>query len=269
MVDDEQEVTMEYQTLLYAVKNRVATVTINRPDKLNALNALAKSELRSVFEALRDDDAVDVVIVTGAGEKAFVAGTDIAELTVLNRQSGTAFAAGGQEVFDQIENLGKPVIAAVGGYALGGGCELALACHLRLASEKARFGQPEVNLGTMPGYGGTQRLARLIGKGRALEMILTGIQIDAAEALRIGLVNRIFPPQDLLPRAQAMAELIASMGQRAIRGALEAVNATDETGLKEGLAREAALFGSCCDTEDFREGTRAFLEKRKPAFKNR
>jgi enoyl-CoA hydratase len=263
------EETMAYQTLLCVVKNRVATVTVNRPDKLNALNAVAKRELRTVFEFLRTDDAVDVVILTGAGEKSFVAGTDIAELTVLDRRSGREFAAGGQEVFDVIEHLGKPVIAAVGGYALGGGCELALACHIRLASEKARFGQPEVNLGAIPGYGGTQRLARLVGKGRAMEMILTGVQVDAAEALRIGLVNRVFPAQELLPRAQAMAEMIASMGQRAIHYALEAVNASDGTGVKEGLALEAELFGACCDTEDFKEGTRAFLEKRKPGFQNR
>jgi enoyl-CoA hydratase len=260
---------MIYETILCSVRNRVATVMINRPDKLNALNSVAKRELRSMFESLRSDGEVDVVILTGAGEKSFVAGTDIAELAVLDRQTGREFAAGGQEVFERIEHLGKPVIAAVNGFALGGGCELALACHIRLASEKARFGQPEVSLGVIPGYGGTQRLARLVGKGRAMEMILTGVQVDAAEALRIGLVNRVFPPQELLPRAQAMAELIASMGQRAIHHALEAVNASDGPSVKEGFDREADLFGASCDTEDSREGIKAFLEKRKPVFRNR
>lgn len=260
---------MVYQTLLYDVKNRVATIVVNRPDKLNALNAQAKTELRTLLSAIRDDDGVFVVIVTGAGEKSFVAGTDIAELTELDPKSGKEFAEQGQAVFSLIEHLGKPVIAAVNGYALGGGCELALACHIRLASEKARFGQPEVNLGIIPGYGGTQRLARVVGKGRALEMILTGVQVDAQEALRIGLVNRVFPPGELMTRAQAMAEVIASMGQRAIHYALQAVNEIDETTLEEGLRREAELFGACCGTEDFKEGTVAFMEKRRPLFRNR
>jgi enoyl-CoA hydratase len=260
---------MNFETLLVSVTNRVATVTVNRPDKLNALNALAKRELRDLFTSLRDDASVAAAIVTGAGEKSFVAGTDIAELTALDALSGREFAAEGQKVFDLIENLGKPVIAAVNGYALGGGCELALACHIRIASEKARFGQPEVNLGIIPGYGGTQRLARLIGKGRAMEMILTGAQVDAAEALRIGLVNKVVPLAELLSRAHLMAEVIAGMGMRSIALAMEAVNASDQGTLKEGLEREAELFGACCGTEDFREGTSAFLEKRKPVFKNR
>jgi len=260
---------MAYETLLVTIANRVATVTVNRPDKLNALNARAKEELLALFTALRDDPSVAVVVLTGAGEKSFVAGTDIAELTALDAVTGREFAAGGQRVFDAIEGLGKPVIAAVNGYALGGGCELALACHIRIASEKARFGQPEVNLGIIPGYGGTQRLARLIGRGRALEMILTGAQVDAAEALRIGLVNKVVPHAELSARSQLMAEVIAGMGARAIALAMEAVNAADQTTLREGLAREAELFGDCCGTEDFKEGTTAFLEKRKPAFKNR
>jgi len=260
---------MAYETLLVTIANRVATVTVNRPDKLNALNARAKEELLALFTALRDDPSVAVVVLTGAGEKSFVAGTDIAELTALDAVTGREFAAGGQRVFDAIEGLGKPVIAAVNGYALGGGCELALACHIRIASEKARFGQPEVNLGIIPGYGGTQRLARLIGRGRALEMILTGAPVDAAEALRIGLVNKVVPHAELSARSQLMAEVIAGMGARAIALAMEAVNAADQTTLREGLAREAELFGVCCGTEDFREGTTAFLEKRKPAFKNR
>ena len=259
---------MTFQTLLYSVENRIATVTINRPDKLNALNATSKAELVEVFSALKADPAIDVVIITGAGDKAFVAGTDIGELSQLNRITGREFAAEGQRVFNLIENLDKPVIAAVNGYALGGGCELAIACHLRIASDKAKFGQPEVNLGIIPGYGGTQRLARLVGKGRAIEMILTGAQVDAEEALRIGLVNKVVPHKDLVARTQAMAQLIAGMGQVAVRMGLKAVQATGAPHLKEGLDQEALLFGDCCETDDFREGIKAFLEKRKPNFKH-
>ena len=258
---------MAYQTLLSSVNDRIATVTINRPDKLNALNAQAKTELREVLTRLKTDTTVDVVILTGAGEKAFVAGTDIRELTALNAESGKEFSAEGQEVFDLIENLGKPVIAAVNGYALGGGCELALACHIRIASENAKFGQPEVNLGIIPGYGGTQRLARLIGRGRAMELILTGNQIDAQEALRIGLVNAVVPQPELMSAAMRMAQVIAGKGQVAVRMALKAVNMTHETTLSDGQQLEASLFGVCCDTADFKEGTAAFLEKRKPSFK--
>lgn len=260
---------MNYQTLLFESKDSIGYVTINRPDKLNALNSSARQELLQVFEAIKHDAETHVVIITGAGEKSFVAGTDIGELTELNAESGRLFALGGQEVFDRIENLGKPVIAAVNGYALGGGCELALACHIRVASENAKFGQPEVNLGIIPGYGGTQRLARLIGKGRAMEMILTGDQIDAQEALRIGLVNKVVPLGELMKTAEAIAQKILSKGQVAVRLALKAVNITDETNLTDGLALEASLFGVCCGSEDFKEGTKAFLEKRKPAFNNR
>lgn len=259
---------MAYQTLLTEAAGRIATVTVNRPEKLNALNAQARAELRECFASLKKDPAVDVVILTGAGEKAFVAGTDIGELRGLDSASGREFAEGGQSVFDGIENLGKPVIAAVNGYALGGGCELALACHIRLASVNARFGQPEVNLGIIPGYGGTQRLARLVGRGRAMEMILTGVQIDAQEALASGLVSRVFPSAELLSRARAMAALIASVGQIAVRMALKAVNMTEEVPSSEGEKLEASLFGVCCGTHDFREGTAAFLEKRKPHFTN-
>lgn len=260
---------MSYQTLLLETGERIATMTINRPDKLNALNAQAKAELRDALTLLKNDPTVDVVIIIGAGEKAFVAGTDIKELAELNGESGKGFSASGKEVFDLIENLGKPVIAAINGYALGGGLELALACHIRIAAENARLGQPEVNLGIIPGYGGTQRLARLIGRGRAMEMILTGDPIDAQEAFRIGLVNKVVRFSELMKEARSLAERIASKPQVAIRMALKAVNMTQETTLSDGQKLEAALFGVCCATEDFKEGTAAFLEKRKPAFHNK
>lgn len=260
---------MIFETILHEISGRVATVTINRPDKLNALNATAKTELSQLFSSFKTDPSVDVVVITGAGEKAFVAGTDIKELTALNVESGKKFSEKGQEVFDLIENLGKPVIAAVNGFALGGGCELALACHIRIAAENAKFGQPEVNLGIIPGYGGTQRLARLIGRGRAMEMILTGNQVDASEALRIGLVTKVVPQAELMPSALRLAELIAGKGQVAIRMALKAVNITQEATLSDGQMLEASLFGVCCGTDDFVEGTTAFVEKRKPSFKNR
>jgi len=260
---------MAYQTLLVEKRNRIAFVTINRPDKLNALNAQAKTELKAAFEEIRDDSDVDAVVLTGAGEKGFVAGTDIKELTQLDEQSGKSFSEEGQAVLNLIENLGKPVIAAVNGYALGGGTELALACHIRIASENAKFGQPEVNLGIIPGYGGTQRLARIVGKGRALEMILSGDQIDAQEALRIGLVNKVVPLPDLLKTAEALAAKIISKGQIAANLALQSVNATHELSLEAGQSLEAELFGRCCKSEDFKEGTTAFLEKRKPVFKNK
>jgi len=260
---------MNYRTLLLDNRDGIVTLTINRPEKLNALNGEAKKELRGAVESLGDDHTVSVVIITGAGDKAFVAGTDIEELTALERETGRAFSAGGQELFDRIQHLSKPVIAAVNGYALGGGNELALACHLRIASDRARFGQPEVNLGIIPGYGGTQRLARLVGHGKALELILTGELIDAAEALRIGLVNRVVPHADLHAAVTAMATTIAAKGPDAVRLSLEAVNAAEELGLANGQRKEAELFGSCCATEDFREGTRAFLEKRKPVFQGR
>ncbi len=258
-----------FETLLVETKNRIGYVTINRPDKLNALNAKAKSELRQAFERLKDDMTVDVVILTGAGPKAFVAGTDIKELTELDTEKGKAFSSGGQAVFDLIENLGKPVIGAINGFALGGGCELALACSVRVAAESAKFGQPEVNLGVIPGYGGTQRLARLVGKGKAMELILTGDQIDAQEALRIGLVNKVVPAADLMSVAESMAQKIIGKGQIAIRLALKAVNMSHETNLTDGQALEASLFGVCCGSEDFKEGTKAFLEKRKPEFRNK
>lgn len=251
------------------VKDRIAYITINRPEKLNALDVETKNELKDLFTRIKTDPEIDVVIITGAGEKAFGAGTDIRELTELDGESGRKYAEKGQETFDAIENLGKPVIAAVNGYALGAGCELALASHIRIASERASFGLPEVNLGLIPGYGGTQRLARLIGKGRAMEMILTGSQIDATEACRIGLVNKVVPPGELLSTARNLALQIIGKGQLAIRMALKAVNMTQETNLSDGLELEASLFGLCCASEDAKEGARAFLEKRKAVFKNR
>ncbi len=257
---------MEYRTLLVSLEQGIAFVTINIPEKLNALNATAKGELRELFADFRKNPDVRVVIVTGAGDRSFVAGTDIKELTALDQEAGRLFSTDGQEVFDAIENLGKPVIAAVNGFALGGGCELALACHIRIASEKAVFGQPEVNLGIIPGYGGTQRLARLVGRGRAMEMILSGRSIDATEALRIGLVTSVVPHDTLLQEAKNAASVLAGKAPLAIRMALKAVNISEETTLTEGQQLEASLFGVCCSTTDFKEGTRAFLEKRKPVF---
>ncbi len=255
-----------YTTLSITIAERVALVTINRPDKLNSLNAECKSELKDAFTTIKTHPDVDAVILTGAGEKAFVAGTDITELLALDAASGKEFASGGQSIFDLIQHLGKPVIAAVNGYALGGGCELALACHIRIASENAKFGQPEVNLGVIPGYGGTQRLARLVGTGNAVEMILTGNPIDAQTALRMGLVNNVVPIAELIPTCRDMAKTIISKGQLAVRMSLKAINASMEMPLSEGLKVEAGLFGEVCNTDDAKEGIKAFMEKRKPSF---
>jgi enoyl-CoA hydratase len=260
---------MEYKNIIVKVHDRLAVVTINRPEKLNALNAETRAELEQAFISFAENSDVGAVIMTGAGGKAFVAGTDIDELKSLDAESAKAFALKGQELFSLIENLGKPVIAAVNGYALGGGCELALACHIRIASENARFGQPEVNLGIMPGYGATQRLPRLIGKGRATEMILTGLQIDAREAWRIGLVNAVVSPTDLMNASETIARAILAKGQVSVRNALNAINAADITLLSDGLNIEAALFGACFGTEESKEGISAFHEKRKPEFKNK
>jgi enoyl-CoA hydratase len=259
---------MNYKTLLIDIKENVALVTLNRPDKLNALNAQTVNDLDTVFDELKVNDEVYVIILTGSGEKAFVAGADISELNKLDMISAKEFSQRGQSVFNKIENFDKPVIAAVNGFALGGGCELALACHIRLASETAKFGQPEVNLGIIPGYGGTQRLARLINTGRTIEYILTADMIDADDAYRIGLVNKIYPANNLIESAMKMAEKIAGKGQQAIRLAIKAIKAVDEVSLKEGQNLEATLFALCCGTDDFKEGTSAFLEKRKPVFKN-
>ena len=259
---------MAYTTILIDVRDGVGTITINRPDKLNALNATAKSELRQAITVLRDDPVVGAIVITGAGEKAFVAGTDIEELATLDRTGGEAFSRGGQDVFDLIERCGKPVIAAVNGYALGGGCELALACTLRIASDKARFGQPEINLGIIPGYGGTQRLPRLIGQGKALEMMLTGAPVSADEAQKIGLVNMVVPHAELAAAASHMARTLAGKSRPAVRAIIEAVRAAASGSPAEGMKAEASLFGASCATADGKEGVRAFLEKRPPAFKD-
>lgn len=260
---------MSYQTLLLDIKDNIAVVTLNRPDKLNALNEQTINDLDSIFDELKENELVYVVVLTGSGEKAFVAGADIKELNKLNMISAKEFAEKGQAVFNKIDKFDKPVIAAVNGFALGGGCELALACHIRLASDNAKFGQPEVNLGIIPGYGGSQRLARLINTGRAMEYILTADMISADEAYRIGLVNKVYTQNELLDKAIEMAKKITVKGQQAIRMAVKAVKAVDQMSLKEGQNLEASLFALCCGTEDFKEGTSAFLEKRKPEFKNK
>jgi enoyl-CoA hydratase len=257
---------MSYETLLYEKRNGIGYVTVNRPAKLNALNRQVMEELLDCFQALAKDDEVRVAIVTGAGEKAFIAGADINELAVQSPVEGKETSLRGQKVLDFIENLGKPVIAAINGFALGGGCELAMACTLRVAAENARLGQPEVKLGIIPGYAGTQRLPRLVGKGRALEIVLTGEPITAQEAYRIGLVNQVVPQPELMTAAEKLAQKIAALAPLAIKFALEAVNHGLEMSEAEGQFLEATLFGLCCTTADMKEGTRAFLDKRPPKF---
>jgi enoyl-CoA hydratase len=254
---------------LYETKGPIAYVTVNRPEVLNALDSDTWGDLERAFEEALEDPGVRGVILTGAGEKAFIAGADIselAEITAVEAQKSSRF---GQSVLDLIENLGKPVVAAVNGFALGGGCETAMACTIRIASEKAKFGQPEVTLGLLPGGGGTQRLPRLVGKGRALQLILSGEIISAQEAYRIGLVNEVVPPAELIPRAEAILHRILANAPIAIRLSLEAVNKGVETSQDEGLALEASFFGLCAGTEDKKEGTTAFLAKRAPQFKGR
>jgi enoyl-CoA hydratase len=257
---------MAYETLLYEKRNGIGYVSINRPEKLNALNQKVMAELTGCFENIQADQEVRAVILTGAGEKSFVAGADVSELAVQEPVEGQETSARGQRTLDLIENLGKPVIAAVNGYALGGGCELAMACTLRIASENARFGQPEVKLGIIPGYAGTQRLPRLVGKGRAMELILTGEPISAQEAYRIGLVNQVVASKDLMAAAETAARKIMTNGPLAVKLSMEAVNRGMEMTKEEGQFLEATLFGLCCTTTDMKEGTRAFLEKRPPTF---
>jgi enoyl-CoA hydratase len=245
----------------------VATVTINRPQVLNALDAQTLAELRHVIVELTHDPSVRVVVLTGAGEKAFVAGADINELAALRPIESRDHARQGQHVFDLIENMGKPSIAAINGYALGGGCELAMACTLRVAADSARLGQPEINLGLIPGFGGTQRLPRLVGKGPALDMLLTGRQVSADEALRLGLVQRVVPASRLLDEVRALAAELAAKPAAAVRCILDAVNRGVRSPLDVAQFLEASLFGLVASTDDMREGTAAFLEKRKPVFK--
>ena len=254
------------QNVKAEARDGVLYVTIDRPKVLNALNALTIEEIGRVFTAARTDESVRCVVLTGAGEKAFVAGADINELAKMTPIMGKFVSEQGQGVFQQIENFPKPVIAAVNGFALGGGCELALACHIRIASEKAQLGLPEVTLGIIPGYGGTQRLTRLVGKGKALELICTGDRINAADAERIGLVNKVVPADGLMAAAEEMAKRIASRSPMAIRAAIEAVNRGSDMPLEDAQVLEATLFGLLCATEDMREGMAAFLEKRPANF---
>jgi enoyl-CoA hydratase len=255
-----------FENLLVEQKDSIAYVTINRPNVLNALNMATMSELRAVFTQLKDDRVVRVVILTGAGEKSFVAGADIGELQKNNPVEAKEYTHRGQAVLDLIENLGKPVIACINGFALGGGCELAMACTMRLASENAKLGQPEVKLGIIPGYGGSQRLPRLVGKGIAMQLLLTGEMITAHEAQRIGLVNEVVPSGQLIARAEAVAQAIIKNAPLAVQYCLEAVNHGMEMTLQEGLYLEATLFAVSCATEDKKEGTAAFLEKRPANF---
>jgi enoyl-CoA hydratase len=257
---------MDLENLRYELRPPIAVVTLDRPKVLNALNLQSMSELERVFFDIQQNPDVRAVLITGAGEKSFVAGADIRELASLSAQEGERIATRGQRIFSLIENCGKPVIACINGFALGGGCELALACTLRIASSNARLGQPEVKIGIIPGYGGTQRLPRLIGKGAALKMILTGEAITAEEAFRLGLVDEVVAPGQLLARAEQIAQTIAGMAPLAIRDSIRAVNSGYDLPLASGLELEASLFGLACSTDDKEEGTKAFLEKRTPTW---
>jgi enoyl-CoA hydratase len=261
--------TPTFENLLYEKRGPVAYVTLNRPKVLNALNTPTWAELKAAFEEVGRDPSVRGAILTGAGDKAFIAGADIGELAQASAAEAAQSSRFGQGVLDLIETLGKPVVAAVNGFALGGGCETAMACTVRIASEAARFGQPEVKLGLPPGGGGTQRLPRLVGRGRALQLILTGEIIDAHEAWRIGLVNEVVPADQLMARAEAMLATMLANAPLAVRYSIEAVNCGLDGSQAEGLALEASLFGLCASTEDKAEGTQAFLAKRAPAFQGR
>ncbi len=260
---------MSYDTLLLARDGAVATITVNRPAKLNALDARTIDDLRRAMLELRHDETVRAVIVTGAGERAFVAGADISELAAATPVSGRGLALRGQHVFDLVEHLGKPTIAAINGVALGGGCELAMACTFRLAADTARLGQPEIDLGIIPGYGGTQRLPRLVGRDRAMDLVLTGRHVAAAEALAIGLVTRVVPAARLMDEARALADALAAKPPVALKLAMDAINGGLALPLADGCALEASLFALAIASDDMKEGTRAFLEKRKPVFTGR
>lgn len=253
-----------YTTLLTSLENGILTVTVNRPDKMNALNSQVMDDLDRVLIEIRTNAEIRAAVITGAGQKAFVAGADISEFAGRNKEEGMALAKRGQDIFSGIENSTKPIIAAVNGFALGGGCELAMACHFRVASDNAKFGQPEVNLGLIPGYGGTQRLTQLIGKGRSLELLMTGNVIEASIALEYGLVNHVVPQDDLLPKAKMILEQITAKAPLAVGMCITAANAVYSG--DNGYAIELESFGACFDTRDMKEGTAAFLEKRKPRF---
>jgi enoyl-CoA hydratase len=257
------------ENILVEREGAVATVTVNRSKVLNALSTQTLDELRRAILALKYDDGIRVVIVTGAGDKSFIAGADINELSQQTPIGGRELALRGQHVFDLVENMGKPVIAAINGYALGGGCELAMACTIRIAADTAKLGQPEINLGIIPGYGGSQRLSRLVGRGRALELLLTGDQITAAEAYRLGLVNRVVTGANLMGEARKLAQALAAKAPIAVRYIIDAVNKGLQMPLPEAQVFEATLFGLVAATEDMREGTKAFLEKRKAEFKGK
>jgi enoyl-CoA hydratase len=251
--------------LLTSLQEGILTVTINRPDKMNALNRTVFEELEIVLDRIEADTQIKAVIITGAGAKAFVAGADISEFTALAPQEATQLARRGQLVFERIEKNAKPIIAAVNGFALGGGCELAMACHIRLAAESAKFGQPEVNLGLIPGYGGTQRLTQLVGKGKALELMMSGNMLSAQEALQWGLVNHVYTAEELLDKTKQLLATITSKGAGAVARVITAVNALYEKGA-DGYLEEVRLFGECFGTPEMKEGVTAFLEKRKPNF---
>lgn len=254
---------MAYSTLLTSTDNHILTVTINRPDKLNALNREVMNDLNRVLDDVANDNDIKAVILTGSGQKGFVAGADISEFVGLTQEEGQALAQKGQDIFFRIENNRKPIVAAVNGFALGGGCELAMSCHFRIASENAKFGQPEVNLGLIPGYGGTQRLVHLVGKGRAMELLLTGNLIDAPTALQHGLVNHVVPQEELLGKTTALLQTIIAKAPLALTHCIAAANAAFGD---RGYQTEMEGFGACFATEDMKEGTAAFLEKRKPIF---
>jgi enoyl-CoA hydratase/carnithine racemase len=267
--DSSSRVPLSLANVQYETKGPIAYVTVNRPKVLNALNTPTWTDLKAAFEQAKADASVRGVILTGAGDKAFIAGADISELARVDAYGAEESSRFGQKVLDHIENLGKPVIAAVNGFALGGGCETAMACTMRIAAEHARFGQPEVKLGLLPGGGGTQRLPRLVGKGRALQLILTGETISAQEAYRIGLVNEVVPAANLIERAETILNQIAANAPIAVKFSLEAANRGLDSSQSEGLVMEASYFGICAATEDKREGTSAFLEKRAPQFRGR
>jgi enoyl-CoA hydratase len=260
--------TMSYENILTSLNNGILTITINRPDKLNALSQGVLSDLRAAVKEVYTNETIKAAIITGSGEKAFVAGADISEFQGLNAENGRKLAANGQEIFNAIEHSPKPFVAAVNGFALGGGCELAMACHVRVASENARFGQPEVNLGLIPGYGGTQRLIQLIGKGKAFELLMTADMVKADEALRLGLVTHVVPSDTLMAKAEEILVKIMDKAPVAIAKVIACVNAFYTDGI-DGLQFEVDRFGDCCETEDFTEGASAFLQKRKANFKGK